>query len=61
MGSFDFKMQQKPGAGSYPFTNSMRGGPISPLIRCCRVFNICLWAAFGTTVTGCRPTHQERY
>lgn len=60
MGPLDFKTQQKPGAGSYPFTNGMRGGPISPLIPCCRAFKICLWAAFGTTVTGCRPTRERK-
>lgn len=60
MGPLDFKTQQQPGAGSYPFTNGMREGPISPLIPCCNALKTCLWAASGTIVTGCRPTCQGK-
>lgn len=51
MGPFHFKIQQKAGPGSYPSTNGMRGGPTSSLA---------VGAAVGTTVTGCRCTHQGK-
>lgn len=51
MGPFHFKIQQRAGPGSYPCTNGMRGAPTSSLA---------VGAAVGTTITGCRPTHQGK-
>lgn len=51
MGPFHFKIQQKAGPGSYPCINGMRGDPTSSLA---------VGAAVGTSITGCRPTHQGK-